>query len=171
MKVLVTYLSKTGNTKKIADAIFEKIPCDKELKKIDEITSLEGYDLIFTGFPVWQFGPAEPARKFLEEHAAGKKIALFVTHAMDPAAAGEEDLEKLSGILEKCKAAVPPENLAGFFNCQGELSEPIANFLLKNPDPQLNRFGAMRGLTAGHPDSAEIRAAGEFAAKIMENYK
>jgi len=69
MKVLVTYLSQTGNTKKVADAIFGEIKGDKEMKTLETTSDLNGYDLAFVGFPVWSSGPAEPAKKFLEAHA------------------------------------------------------------------------------------------------------
>ena len=44
MKTLVTYMSQTGNTKKIAEAIYETISGEKEIKQLKEIDSLEDYD-------------------------------------------------------------------------------------------------------------------------------
>ena len=52
-----TYMSQTGNTKKIAEAIYDAIPQPKEIKRVEEVTSLEGYDLSFLGFPTLRFGP------------------------------------------------------------------------------------------------------------------
>ncbi len=40
MKVLVTYLSRTGNTRKVAQAIFEEIKDEKEIKPIADVDSL-----------------------------------------------------------------------------------------------------------------------------------
>ena len=45
MKVLVAYMSQTGNTKKVAEAIYGAIPQPKEIKRVEDVTSLEGYDL------------------------------------------------------------------------------------------------------------------------------
>ena len=45
MKTLVAYLSQTGNTKKVAEAIYSQIPEEKEMKELGELTDLEGYDL------------------------------------------------------------------------------------------------------------------------------
>ncbi|MCJ7807472.1 MAG: flavodoxin family protein, partial [Dehalococcoidia bacterium] len=72
MKVIVAYMSQTGNTRKVAEAIFEEIQTEKEIKALDELGSLQGYDLSFIGFPIQIYGPAQPAKAFLEEHAAGK---------------------------------------------------------------------------------------------------
>nr|MQY61352.1 flavodoxin [bacterium] len=44
-KILVTYLSQTGNTKKIAEAIFEDLEGDKTIKPMDEVQKIEGYSL------------------------------------------------------------------------------------------------------------------------------
>ena len=47
MKVLVAYKSVTGNTKKVAEAIFNEIEGEKEIKNLKEIKGIEGYDLAF----------------------------------------------------------------------------------------------------------------------------
>jgi flavodoxin len=57
MKVLVAYMSRTGNTKKVAEAIYDAISQPKEIKRVEDVTSLEGYDLSFLGFPIHGFGP------------------------------------------------------------------------------------------------------------------
>jgi flavodoxin len=53
MKVLVTYVSRTGNTKKVAQAIFEQVKGTKETKELQEVDTLEGYDLAFVGLPIF----------------------------------------------------------------------------------------------------------------------
>ena len=53
MKVLVTYYSDTGNTEKVAQAIYEGIQkAEKEILPIQETGNVEEYDLILCGFPV-----------------------------------------------------------------------------------------------------------------------
>lgn len=81
MRLLVGYMSQTGNTKKVAEAIFDEIQGEKEIKRLKEIKDMEGYDLAFLGFPMRAFGPDKKAKKFLETQCQGKKIALFITHA------------------------------------------------------------------------------------------
>ena len=115
MKVLVAYMSETGNTKKIAEAIFEGIQAEKDIKELKDVDSLEDYDFTFVGFPIHYGGPAKPAKKFLEKHVQGKKIALFVTHAT------REDSKGLQEWLARCKKAATGADLVSFFNCQGKL--------------------------------------------------
>ncbi|MEX2751019.1 MAG: flavodoxin family protein [Candidatus Freyarchaeota archaeon] len=175
MKVLVAYWTQTGNTKKIAEAIFGEIKGETELKKLDEVESLEGYDLAFIGFPINAFGPAAPAKKFLEKNAKGKNIALFVTHA---APDNEEDFKRygldfkeFQGWLARCREPAAGANLVGFFDCQGELSEQIANFLKKQEDPKLRTFGELREKTLGQPDASRIDRARIFARETLKKFR
>lgn len=165
MKVLVAYMSVTGNTKKVAEAIFKEIQEEKEIKELGEVENLEGYDAAFIGFPVHGFGPPEDVKVFLDKYAKGKNIALFITHAMP------QSMEMLEGILVKCNEPACEANLLGTFDCQGELDESLTQKLLNNPDPKMQKFGAMREMTLGHPDANEIESAQLFTKEIMEKVR
>jgi len=165
MKTLVTYFSQTGKTKLVAEAVYEAVEGEKDLRPMEGVASLEGYDLVFVGFPVIAFGPAPQAKEFLKKHGAGKKVALFITHA-----APEGD-EKLMEWLAKCREAAAGADLLGMFDCQGELSEQIADLLLKSDDPLLKAFGERRGETIGQPDESRLQKARLFAAEIMGKAK
>lgn len=160
MTTLVTYLSTTGNTQTIADSIFEAVPGEKEIKPLDEVKSVDGYDLVFVGFPVQSGGAPKKVKEFLEGRAAGKRVALFVTHAMSPEA------PPLQGVLKNCQAAAEGANLAGFFDCQGVLDKDLADKLLSSPDPFMKKFGEERYLTVGHPDSSDRARARVFAKSV-----
>lgn len=165
MKVLVAYMSQTGNTKKVAEAIYEAIPAQKEIKRVEEVKSLEGYDLSFLGFPMHALGPAEPVINFLKSHVKDRPIALFITHA------SPEDAPPLQGWLQKFKDAAVEANIVGMFNCQGEMSEELANYLLKHPDPQRQEWGKTRHTTLGQPDATRIEKARIFAREIMKRFE
>jgi flavorubredoxin len=52
MKALVTYFSESGNTEKLAQAIYEGVNASaKEIASISEASANEA-DVIFVGFPV-----------------------------------------------------------------------------------------------------------------------
>jgi hypothetical protein len=167
MKILVTYWSKTGNTRQVAEAIFNALPGEKFLKPLDEVETLDEFDLTFLGFPVMQFGVPAAARQFIADKTAGKQIALFVTHAM---LSGSEDTRQqamLAKELDKCCSACSKSTLMGFYHCQGELSETMANELLLSDNPMLMQFAAMRPLTTGHPNRSELDEARHFALKMV----
>ena len=164
MKVIVAYMSQTGNTKKVAEAIFKEIKGKKEIKQMSEVSSLDDYDLAFIGFPIQGYGPAGEGKSFLEQHVKGKNIALFITHA------SPEDNPEVREWLERCQAAAAGANILGIFDCQGELSQAIADFMLNSGDPSLVADAKKRSTTVGQPDAARLKKARTFAKEIMKKY-
>jgi flavodoxin len=158
MRVLVGYMSQTGNTKKVAEAIFGEIEGEKEIKKLNQIKDMEGYDLVFLGFPIRGFGPDKKAKKFLKTQCPGKKIALFITHA------APEDHEDLPGWLAKFKDAAIGATIVDMFNCQGQLYKPVKFVMSIHPD---SRSWAKTDSSKGQPDAARLEKARVFARKVM----
>ncbi len=166
MKALVCYVSRTGNTRKVAEALASALTCEKDLLPLEAVGELRGYDLVFLGFPVWDFGPAEPAREFLEARVAGARLAMFVTHAM-PSAGDPMAAKLLDRILARSRRMAQGAQVLGVFHCRGELSAETAETLAKSDDPMFQRFAAIRPETLGHPDEGELQAAREFAAQML----
>ena len=162
MKLLVTYMSQTGNTKKVAEAIYGELSGDKEIKKLEDVESLDEYDFAFIGFPLHAFGPAEPAKKFLEAHSPGKKIALFITHA------APEESEEVKAWLKISARAASEADLVNLFDCQGELAQPVIDMLLGSNDPSMRAFGELGPMTKGQPDGTRLERAKAFARETME---
>lgn len=163
MKILVTYVSRTGNTKKVAEAIFKEIKGTKEIKTLDQVDGLEGYDLAFIGLPIEAFGPAKEAADFLEKHAKGRNIALFITHA------APEDDERVKEWIEGCKAAAAGARIVGTFDCQGELGEQVADFMLKSGDDNLVAWAKERPATMGQPDTTRLKRAATWAKEMLKS--
>ncbi len=163
MKVLVTYVSQTGNTKKVAQAVFEGLQDPKDMMEIGKITNLDGYDLVFVGFPIIAYKAAPDAVSFLDKYAAGKNIALFVTHS------APEDMPVVATWIEGCKAAASKANLKGVFNCQGELGEQIANYMLQSSNPQLAAWAKQRPATIGQPDASRLNKAKVWGQQIVKS--
>jgi flavodoxin len=161
MRVLVAYMSKTGNTKKVAEAIFEGISDQKEIQPIDEVDSIEGYDLAFLGFPVLGMGPDKKAAKLLEKHCInGRKVALFITHA------SPEDAEDLPPMLDKFRQAAAGANIIDMFDCQGELARTVKMIISMMPDAKFRRW-AREDNSKGQPDKIRLDRASAFSLKVM----
>ena len=79
-KILVAYFSKTGNTEKIANAIFESLKGEKVITRINEVSAIDSFNLIFVGFPVHSHSVPLKVENFLKRISPGKKVALFSTH-------------------------------------------------------------------------------------------
>jgi len=161
VRVLVGYMSRIGNTKKVAEAIFGEIEGEKEIKKLSQIKDMQGYDLIFLGFPMRAFGPDKKAKKFLKMQCQGKKIALFITHA------APEDHEDLPGWLAKFKDAAMGATIVDMFNCQGQLSKFIKLVMSIYPDSRLRSWAKMDS-SKGQPDAARLEKARVFAREVIK---
>jgi flavodoxin len=165
LKILVTYRSVTGNTKKIAEAIFGEIEGEKELKPFKEVETLDGYDLVFLGCPIEFFGVGKATKKWLDKHVEGKRIGLFCTHGAPEFAPGVPIWTETL----KDAALEAGAEIVNFFNCQGELSQKVLDMMLNDDDPyvrQLASFG--RDGTIGQPDVTRIEKAREFARETMK---
>ncbi|KAA3437095.1 flavodoxin [Rufibacter hautae] len=109
-KVLIVYLSRTNNTKAIAEIIHKKVggtlvalelenPYPKDYRQIVEqvanenatgflpplktrITGIQNYDVVFIGFPTWGMQLPPPMKSFLRQYdLSGKTIVPFNTNA------------------------------------------------------------------------------------------
>ncbi len=164
MKILVAYMSKTGNTKKVAEAIHDAIPQPKEIKRVEDVTSLEGYNLTFLGFPIHRYGPDKKARTFLETQVKDKTIALFITHM----APEEEPL--MQEWIQKFKDAAMGAKIVGTFDCQGQVSRIVKTVLrlsLKSKEREWARFDNSQG----QPDATRLERARAFANETMNRLK
>jgi flavodoxin len=131
MKTLVVYYSYEGNSALVAAELKKAAGADiLELKTEDDkartglakyfwggqqvfthaqpklkpyTVSIEGYDLIIIGGPVWAGSPAPALQSFLAEtKISGKKLGLFVCHGGGKGKA-----------LDKLKALLPGNTIAG----------------------------------------------------------
>ena len=162
MKILVTYSSRTGNTKKIAEAIYEEIKQEKEISNIDDLDNLKGYDVIFFGFPIESYGPSQKVKEYLKKHSKNKKIALFITHG------SPEISDYLAPWIEESKKCLDESSeLLGVFNCQGEVAQFVIDYLSKSDDPTLQYFAKESPKSKGQPDETRIKKAKEFVKNII----
>jgi flavodoxin len=163
-RVLVAYLSQTGNTKKVAEAIYEVLPEPKEIKPIREVTTLDGYDISFLGFPIHKLGPDEQEKAYLEKLTKNRTIALFITH-MAP-----EEAPELEEWLQKFRDAAANANIVGMFHCQGQASWLVKFILRFAPDPVL-REARKKDKSNGKPDAIRLERARVFAKEMIKEFQ
>ncbi len=162
MNVLVAYMSQTGNTRKVAEAIFGEIVADKEIKKIEEVDSTQGYDIAFLGFPIHAEGPDKKTVKLLQKHCTGgQRVALFITHA-SPEGPGE-----LQDWLNKFKQAARGATVVDLFDCQGQLSKGTKLIMSVMPNAKYRRWAKMDN-SQGQPDASRLDRARAFSREVMK---
>ncbi len=134
MKALVVYYSRTGNTKKVGDALAKLLACDVEeiidtanragpvgfamsareghdrtLAKIAPIKmDPANYDMVVIGTPNWDANMSSPVRTYLTENKAKfKNVAFFMTQGPR---GGEErafkEMEEVAGKKPKATLLV-----------------------------------------------------------------
>jgi flavodoxin len=157
-KTLVTFFSRTGNTRKVAEAIFEALDGDKTIKPIDEVSSLDDYGLVFVGFPVQSHSVPYPVEVFLKAIGAHKKIALFSTHGSLPGhRLAREAIEHAVILTSKAK-------VLGTFAVRGKLSLQALDVLAKSPEHQ--EWAEMAASANGHPNETDLAEAKAFARSM-----
>jgi flavodoxin len=149
MRTIILYSSKSGNTKKIADSMASRVGCDAIRITSDSTPStvdLEEYDLVFVGTGLFVGTPNEDIMRYLGNLnlKTTKMFALFITWG----GAGRSDklaLTRLKRLLESKGQKV----LEDHFAC----------------------YGGWKGvpMKRGHPKTEEIKAAGEWARKLVDS--
>ena len=87
MKTLVVYYSKTGNTKKVAEAAIKELGCDFDEigfddkgQKITVTIDPAEYERVILLAPIWAFSLCVPMQIYVNRHKdAIKKYSLVVT--------------------------------------------------------------------------------------------
>jgi flavodoxin len=84
MKSCVLYFSRTGNTKRMAEAISESTKAPVFAMTSSEPSVVEGFDLLIVGTPVEGFRPAKETMEFVERlpKTEGQKAIVFCTCAL-----------------------------------------------------------------------------------------
>ena len=85
MKNLIVFSTLTGNTEKIANAIFSEIKGDKEIFNVKETQNIDvnDYDKIIIGYWVDR-GDADEVSKIFMSKIKNKTIGTFGTLGSDP---------------------------------------------------------------------------------------
>jgi len=158
MKILVTYFTKTGNTEKVARAIFDAIRLEKELMPVNEAKDMDRYDIIFCGFPVQAHSVPLPVENFIKAIPAGKKIAFFTTHgSLRGGPLAVTAIEHAVSLASKLK-------VIGTFGCRGKVDPKIIEVLLNKPEHKT--WAETARSASSHPNESDLEDARQFAKEV-----
>ena len=164
MSSLVVFSTSTGNTKKIADAIFSALKdTNKKIVDVNEINkvNVNKFDKIIIGGWIDKGEIDEKAKEFVTK-LKNKKLGLFVTMGGNPETDRakncfqeiKKSLEKNGNIVEKifvCQGAIDP-NLINKF--REMTKQDIAGPFAATPEREARWAEA-----AKHPDKKDIENA------------
>lgn len=148
MKALVVYSSKSGNTKKLAEALFATLQCEKKLTSVADNPDPSGYDFVAVGF--WLMaGKPDPATQDFLPKIGEKEVFLFATHG------AAKDSDHAQNGLNMAKQLAAPARICGVFSCPGQVGEEILEKAgKKDPQPV---WLADAPAAKGHPDTEDVR--------------
>jgi flavodoxin len=141
MDIKVLFHSKTGNTKKVAEAISKAVNVPAEIIPVK--LPAEPIDLLFIGDGIYMSTIDKKTEEFIKTLNGNmvKYAAIFSTYGGQNKAA-----DKMKELLSKQGIRVADES----FSCRGK-----AWFILNRK----------------HPSEAELNAAAEFAKRIVDTVK
>ena len=159
MKALVAYFTQTGNTEKLAKAVFEAIDVEKDIQPITDLQGAEGYDMVFCGFPVHAHSVPTAVQEFIKGLPAGQKLAIFSTHG------SLRGGQLAVTAMEHAMSLAANAKVLGQFGCRGKVSYKILDALMKKPEHKAWVEEAQGA--ASHPNKADLEDGQDFARKMM----
>jgi len=160
MKSLVVYSSMTGNTKKLAEAVYETLQDEKEIFELGEAPDPSGYDLVAVGF--W-FKSGKPNPETLEylSKLSGKSLFIFATHGA-PA-----EYDHVASGMEEAKKLAEGAKVIGSFNCVGAVNPKVLEKVRSMPEEKQPPWISRAEEAAGHPDEKDIQGLKEAVAAAL----
>jgi len=162
--ILITYSSRTGNTRKVAEAIASALNGDVTVVPVEEAPEPTDFDRLLHGFWVNGATADEASLEYLRL-IRGQSIGLFGTMGAHPDSAYGRSIHlRLKNELKR-----NGNRLDGWFLCAGEIDAKLIAWMetlppghsqYPTPERRQNWADAM-----GHPDQPDLsRAVAAFAA-------
>ena len=162
MKILNVYSSKTGNTRKIAEAIFDILPEPKELFSVEDAPSPDLYDFIAVGFWVSRGMADEKAQEYMKR-IKGKKVGIFATLGAYPNSSYARDVLNWAGEI------LDGNDVLGEFICQGKIDPDILDKMPKDGVHAMTPERKTRIEEAKkHPNETDCRYAQEAFREMLK---
>ena len=164
MKTLIVYSSKTGNTRKVAEAIHAELP-DAELADVKDSPDPSSYDFIFMGSWIDKGTADAGAQKFMEK-LDGKRVAIFATLGAYP----DSDHAKTS--LDNIAALLPSCTVVDRWICQGAIDPKLIERMNKLPPEHAHAPDEARVKrwedAKLHPNDRDFEKIRAWAKKVTE---
>lgn len=160
MKALVVYSSQTGNTKKLAETIYNELSGEKRIVSIEDAPVPDEGEMVFVGF--WlQAGKPDPKTAQYLDKVGSARLFLFATHG---AAA---DSRHAQDALAHAKLLAPSADIAGTFSCQGEVNPKVLEKVRQKtpPPPWIDDADS----AVGHPNAEDEANLREVLSKLPIN--
>jgi flavodoxin I len=160
MKSLVVYSSQTGNTRQLAETIYQTLADGALLSSVEEAPDPADFDFVALGFWFQAGRPDPKSAAFLERLKGHQRVFLFATHGADP------DTEYTRNAMAYAQSLAEGATIAGTFNCFGQVNPKVLEKAKAKPQPPAWINDAPRAV--GHPnarDFEEVKSALQAALR------
>lgn len=163
MKYAVIYQSDSGNTRKIAETIYDTIRSeDKIIMDIAREPEMPWADFYFIGFGIHNGNCPIEMLEYLEE-IRDAKYALFMTCGFLPSAKYKDK------IMDNLDIWLPEDaELADVFLCQGRVEERQKDRMLRKMPENSRELEYMFEQAQSHPNGDDLQAATDFAERVWK---
>ena len=165
MRCLIVYSSKTGNTRKIAEALLAEMPEGTPCVPVKEAPAPDDFDLLCLGFWVKRGAP-DPAMQRYMATVKDKCVGLFGTMGAWP------DSEHARKCAERATTCMDGNNVLGCFLCQGKIDPSLLTAMDKNgktrsAHPMTEERKARILAASTHPDEQDMANARAAFARML----
>ena len=166
-KSMVVYSSRSGDTKTVAEAIFDILPGKKEIYTVEEAPSAEGYDFIAMGFRMEKGRPEPWAAAYMKtlQMLERSMVGLFGTLGAEP------DAEYARECIREAVELVSEERVAGTFLCKSRAAPVVINTTKKDlcdvPTSSAEKMAFVRASQIP-ADEAHLTDAQTFFREIVQ---
>ncbi len=160
MKILLTYSSKTGNTKSVAEAIAKVLPAGTDFFEMQQVKTADTYDAVICGFWIDKGLPNKEALDFIEQ-IKNKKTAYFFTLGAYPDSEHARKCHKnITELFTKNGNTVEAA-----FGCQGRIDPNLTKMFMSFPKDHPHYMDEARRKrheeAAKHPNDEDFKNAQE----------
>ena len=157
MNCAVIYSSKTGNTQKVAEAIFEAMPEGTQLLDVASVPEKARFDFVAMGFWVDKGTANKEACEFMNTLRDTKVFTFFTLGAYADSEHANSCLITANTLYgEGC-------DVVGSFRCQGAIDPKLIEWMTKLPDDHPHAPDEARRMrwsdAAKHPDASDLSRA------------
>lgn len=156
------YQSKSGNTKLLAEKIYQTIRSrDKGIYDLEDLNGIPKADVYFIGFGIRNQSCSIEIIELFEE-LVGARYALFLTCGYLPSEQYKKTLKK------KLEVWLPEEGtLLDMMVCQGHVEKEQRNIMYGQMPEAEETLQQMFEYGDGHPDGKDLKEAADFAEKMQ----
>lgn len=160
MKVLIVYYSNTGNTEKLAKAIYEASADENAtLARVEDVQDINGYDFIFAGFPILHHSVPGQMARLIQRFPEGTPVALFATHGC--LRGGKLAIEGFYHAISLASRV----QVQGTFSTQGEVNMHVMERL--SGLPEYRGWIDEASSSISHPDEHDLEDGRAFASAML----